>query len=1345
MSRERLTAHGFCSWPFLFLILLAFSFAEAAEVQIESIKIEGAARVVINSKGAPSMTNHVLAGSSITTVTQSVASGQADASGLAKFSLPFSESLMFFRVRQDNSISNVMLIEYGQAINEKLVLAGGVRTYQFMGEAGDMVIVGAGSRDFRVQVQLLNAQGLPLTNGVSEPYSVSFAHLNAPLPASGAYFILVGDVDNLRAGDFSMEVNRANAPINAVKLSYGQSVADSLDKPGQMKMYSFDGREGDIVRFRIGSHRTPPVLELHDSRGALVKSATNTFGLSAIFETQLQTGGLYSLFVTDQVNSGGDYFLYVERLNGPGFPTPIAFGQTIETNLNVLGQAHAYRFDGEEGDLVRIVMNTGIVFNGSRMAANVELFDESGASLKSLSYREDNRGGDYQMIFQAALPRSGVYYMFARNFQTYYIGGYTISLQRLYNRTSPLTMSSGETLEGNISFPGEARAFSFQAEAGDVMNVTVGDGDYAYESMEVEFRVMDKNGVEVEPTFWRFANDAEFTQLYLLETAGKYIAVVADEYNDNLGKFRINVNGSASAVPVSYGQSVAGEISTIGQVNAYRFEGQTGLVTRVTAKLGQTTNSIQLRLLVADDRGRMVKTGVMLAGSSQISMDVELRDTGPYFVFLSDSGQNDIGPYSLSLEQSDRFATSKAIAYGQTLNETLTALGEVRCFRFQGEAGDQVQMAMTRMSTNIYGWRPGLRVSDEQGRFLVTTNSGVSAQQAFWDQQFSNVEDAMLPTSGTYYVWASALNDNAIGDFALSLDRLNGPAKPILISYGQTIEGTLKASQAQSYQFEGKSGDWVRIVLSDGDQDAGTIDPALEIVDGEGLERADAAGPYGRSGTSMGGSPSLVAAVIEITLTNTGPYIIFASDRFRHNGGRYYLSLYNLNSVEDVPLISYGQTLTGTIDKPGKTIAYRFEPKVSDLVRIEMRNAPGLETTLNPKLELKLISGVGLWYEFAATADGQSATVEIEIVPDGGYLLLAEDAEHGNTGAYELSVSKITPPEKPRLIGYGEIIEGMIAPELESRVYSFQGQAGDLLNILLMNDDREGVGNLEVELRDAAGTLLASGRPVNNPEGYTELTVSGTFSIIVKGRRRCCSWYNAGHFWLGLAALNRPLRATPIVSGQTITDPIRAPVYLRTYSFDAQPGEIVWIAARGDLDLGSFKPSYALYDDAGTRSLPAESVFFGANSLIRSGAIAIERSGRYYLSIAGGLDQFLNWIPTACSVRIEKLSPQAISYGQTVEGSVDNKMQVRMYVFDALEGDRIHATMNSGDIRPLMELRELKTFSSPGWSGSDHELTSTARRSGAHCILAGDAQLERSGRYSIKLEKLVSPPKADIP
>jgi hypothetical protein len=1334
MSRERLTAHGFCSWPFRFLILLAFSFAEAAGVHIESIKIEGADRVVINSKGAPSMTNHVLAGPSITTVTQIVASGQADASGLAKFSLPISESLMFFRVQQDNSQSNVTLIEYGQSIDEKLVFAGEVRTYQFSAQAGDTVTIGGASRDFRIQMQLLDAEGVPVTNLVSAQYFRSPARINAVLLTSGIYFISLNDADNARTGSFALQIDRANRPVNSVSLRYGQSLADSLDEVGQMKIYSFDGRQGDLIRVRIVFEVQSPLLEFVDGDGAWIKSAVRGselavgdahfvgFAAQVVgFDAQLLKDGPNSLIFSDQLGSTGKYFVYLDRLNGPGFPTSITFGQTIKTNLNIVGETDAYHFEGGRGDLIRIVMNREGTLNNSRFVPNLELFDGLGGSLEPMQYLNDYPVeifsiGRVQSLFQVALPRSGAYYIFSRNSQIHYTGEYSISLDRLYSPDAPPTISSGQTLESNISFAGQAPAYTFQAQTGEVISVTAGDGIgngyYDADSMVAQLRLMDETGVIVPPKFQAVAEIAEFSQVYFVEKAGRYVAAVWDQSNYRTGSFRINVNGSSTAVPIGYGESVGGEISTLGQVNAYRFQGQTGQVTRITAKLGPTTNAMQVRLLLVDAQAKKVKIGVMPNSASQISMDVELGEAGAYFLFISDSGQNATGPYSLSLEQIDRFATSKVIAYGQTLTDTVTAFGEMRGFRFQGEAGDRIQMASTGLSTNAHGWRPGLRVSDEQGRFLQTGVDG----------------NATLPMSGTYHLWAQNFSESVTGDFALSLDRLNGPANPILISYGQTTEGILKPSQAQSYQFEGKSGDWVRIIMTDGNEEPASVDSALEIT--------DAYGSYPILGHSMGGPYRLnMAKVMEVTLTNTGPYFIFASDRLRHNSGRYFLSLYKLNSVEDAIPVSYGETVTGTIDKPGRAIAYRLEPRAGDLVRIVMRKAPGSNTTLNPNLELRLISDRLLWRDFAPAADGQSATLEAEIVNDGSYLLLAEDADQANTGAYGLSVSRITPPDQPRRIEYGEIVEGLITSELPARTYNFQGKAGDLVYIALASDD-ERPRNIEFEVRDNAGTLVANGSVANHEipttiaESYPELRTSGAFAIVVKGARK---------FWLGLALNRQPGRATPIVFGQTMKDSVRAPIHFRSYSFDAQQGEIVRIVTGGTIgDFGWLGPGYAYFGEGGRVPVTFASAFppYNPNSWTPtlSTVFTIDRNDRYYISMAGGIGQFVNWIPMTYSIHLEKLNRQATSYGQIVEGNLTTEIPIALYTFDGAAGDRVRVSLNSSFGPPHLQVRPLDQ-SSGAWADGDRQVTLTLSTTGTYCILVSDA-----GAYSIMLEKLGESP-----
>src|SRR2546430_12549564 len=85
---------------------------------------------------------------------------------------------------------------------------------------------------------------------------------------------------------------------------------------------------------------------------------------------------------------------------------------------------------------------------------------------------------------------------------------------------------------------------------------------------------------------------------------------------------------------------------------------------------------------------------------------------------------------------------------------------------------------------------PTLELFDAQGVLLTNVTADVDA-----------VLERTFGSAGTYFLLASDDNGAEVGDYSLSLQRLNQPVGALPISYGQTLSGSLtNAAQSDAYK-----------------------------------------------------------------------------------------------------------------------------------------------------------------------------------------------------------------------------------------------------------------------------------------------------------------------------------------------------------------------------------------------------------------------------------------------------------------------------------------------------------------------------------------------------------------
>jgi len=215
----------------------------------------------------------------------------------------------------------------------------------------------------------------------------------------------------------------------------------------------------------------------------------------------------------------------------------------------------------------------------------------------------------------------------------------------------------------------------------------------------------------------------------------------------------------------------------------------------------------------------------------------------------------------------DGFLYIFGIQFGQVVSADIAVLGEEDKYAFEGTAGDQVLLRMSRTSGTL---DPQMRVFHADG----TAVPNCSASTILVTLELTCVLDG----SGPYTLLASDGSGDETGGYALTLQRLNNPANATPIAIGEILSGTIDpAVELDTYTFTGTAGDRVLLRMS---RTSGTLDPQLRVF------RAD-----GTAVPNCSASTILVTLEITCALDGSGPYTLLASDGSGDETGGYDLSL----------------------------------------------------------------------------------------------------------------------------------------------------------------------------------------------------------------------------------------------------------------------------------------------------------------------------------------------------------------------------------------------------------------------------------------------------------------------
>lgn len=321
--------------------------------------------------------------------------------------------------------------------------------------------------------------------------------------------------------------------------------------------------------------------------------------------------------------------------------------------------------------------------------------------------------------------------------------------------------------------------------------------------------------------------------------------------------------------------------------------------------------------------------------------------------------------------------------------------------------------------------------------------------------------------------------------------------------------------------------------------------------------------------------------------------------------------------------LTYGLSVTGTINANTPRIAYRFDGLRGDLVTIDLRVNQG---DLDPILTLVDSDGTVIALRDDAIQVG-SGTRDIRLqslrLPrsDRYFVIVGRFGyQLGTTaGGFTLSVDRLgASSSSGTALRYGDAVINQITDLQPQVYYTFRAQRGDLVSVRMQrmsgdldsflqvvnnagviiaeNDDAVGTGTLDAEVRGVTigedGTYVIIASRFGNAAGRS----AGTFVLTLE---------NAESGGLGTS----PLAANPIAYGQAMEGEITASRIAIYYEFLASQGDVVTIRmtrVNGTID------AFLSLRDATQREIASNDDSENSQNSLISGFV-IPADGRYYI------------------------------------------------------------------------------------------------------------------------------------
>jgi YD repeat-containing protein len=444
-----------------------------------------------------------------------------------------------------------------------------------------------------------------------------------------------------------------------------------------------------------------------------------------------------------------------------------------------------------------------------------------------------------------------------------------------------------------------------------------------------------------------------------------------------------------------------------------------------------------------------------------------------------------------------------------------------------------------------------------------------------------------------------AENDQAV----IELDGAAVAIEKADIGFGDSVVGSIDVpGDVDSYSFSAVAGDRIIVRMSENEF---ALEPTLTLND--------------PNGTPIATDTSFSTVTLDsILLDETGTYTLSASDDGDDETGGYNLSLQRLNNPGNATVLNFGDSVSDSIEPSTALNSYTFAGEAGDLIFVRMSESSNT-AGFNPTLNIYAPDG-----SLVSTAtDISSAFIEgMPLEQTGTYTLFATDVNGDTTGQYSLSLQSLRTPGNATVLNFGESVEGSITPKSELEVYTFVGEAGDLIFVRMSESSNTAGFNPTLNIYAPDGSLVSTATDISSAfiEGMP-LEQTGTYTLFATD----VNGDTTGQYSLSLQSLRTPGNVTVLNFGESVEGSITPKSELEVYTFMGEAGDRIFLRMSESSSIPGFTPTIKLYSPTGELIASASdftSAVLDDITLTQSGAYTLlatdddgDDSGSYNLTL----------------------------------------------------------------------------------------------------------------------------------
>ncbi len=705
------------------------------------------------------------------------------------------------------------------------------------------------------------------------------------------------------------------------EVQVGQPISGRLTPDELETRYAYQGQAGDQLRIAVEA-TFDSYVELQDESWQRLASNDDApeGAAGSILDLTLTRSGRMYIYITSYTGlSTGDYTL---RVTNPTVQvddvSSIAYGQTVEGELDSEMDSVPFAFEGKAGDEVRITLNT------SEFDAFLTLEALGGEQLAS----DDNSAGETDAQIDFTLPEDGTYIIQVLDAFGGESGAFSLTLNQLENgvvidvpapTVEPViegpsngeSITIGDSVDGQLD--GEAIAYSFEGGADQAILITLTSDDF-----DPFLTLLDSSGTVLETDDDGAGNlnaQIEFT----IPADDTYTIEVGSFFDGARGAFNLSLgDGTVVTLPtpapsgdgqIVLGETVEGELTRRQGTLEYTFEGEAGQVITISQQSDDFDSFVRLlgpdgEELTSDDDGG--------DGFDSLISAYALPENGTYTISAESLGGSGSGRFELTLDTVEL----ESIAFGDTIDGRLSREGERLLYSFEGQAGDVVIVSLSSEDFDTY-----LSLNQPNGTFPLAENDDTNGTNSL-------IGPITLPVDGLYQIEVRAYSDAAVGDFQLNLSR----PEVVDLESGQETEGLLNDEiSAQVFRVNGQAGTQLEVRLSG----AGDVNFALRGPDGYNVLSQSAL---------LDTTPPFETTAI---LNQTGEYLLIVQPSFPGDEASFTVRLTSreLASLDEEPQIA---TFSDSVFEA----AYQFTGEAGQQYELVLEPLDAKGIAVNPSIDI---------------------------------------------------------------------------------------------------------------------------------------------------------------------------------------------------------------------------------------------------------------------------------------------------------------------------------------------------------------------------------------------------------